>query len=74
MSRPKYWRNFRTTDAVCTRTQGTGLISYSKKRNMSVSGSKVQYAKYTMNECDLMIAIGAEAFVNGDSSRNIVSY
>ncbi len=58
------------TDAVYVHgPQVPGLYPYSKKRNMSVGGSKGSICgNYAMNECDLMIAIGARGVCQWDSS------
>lgn len=58
------------TDAVYVHgPQVPGLYPYSKKRNMSVGGSKGSICgNYAMNECDLIIAIGARGVCQWDSS------
>lgn len=58
------------TDAVYVHgPQVPGLYPYSKPRNMSVGGSKGSISgNYAMNECDLVIAIGARGVCQWDSS------
>ena len=58
------------TDAVYVHgPQVPGLYPYSKPRNMSVGGSKGSISgNYAMNECDLMIIIGARGVCQWDSS------
>lgn len=58
------------SDAVYVQgPQVPGLYPYSKKRNMSVGGSKGSICgNYAMNECDLVIAIGARGVCQWDSS------
>ena len=49
--------------------QVPGLYPYSKLRNMGVGGSKGSICgNYAMNECDLMIVIGARGVCQWDSS------
>lgn len=49
--------------------QVPGVYPYSKKRNMSVGGSKGSISgNYAMNECDLLIAIGTRGVCQWDSS------
>lgn len=49
--------------------QVPGLYPYSKARNMSVGGSKGSICgNYAMNECDLMIVVGARGVCQWDSS------
>ena len=49
--------------------QVPGLYPYSKPRNMSVGGSKGSISgNYAMNECDLIITIGARGVCQWDSS------
>ncbi len=46
-----------------------GLYPYSKPRNMSVGGSKGSISgNYAMNECDLVITVGARGVCQWDSS------
>lgn len=58
------------TDAVYVHgPQVPGLYPYSKPRNMSVGGSKGSISgNYAMNECDLIIIIGARGVCQWDSS------
>lgn len=58
------------TDAVYVHgPQVPGLYPYSKERNMSVGGSKGSICgNYAMNECDLIIVIGARGVCQWDSS------
>lgn len=58
------------TDAVYVNgPQVPGLYPYTKRRNMSVGGSKGSISgNYAMNECDLMIAIGARGVCQWDCS------
>lgn len=58
------------TDAVYVNgPQVPGLYPYTKKRNMSVGGSKGSISgNYAMNECDLLIAIGARGVCQWDCS------
>lgn len=58
------------TDAVYVHgPQVPGLYPYSRPRNMSVGGSKGSICgNYAMNECDLMIVIGARGVCQWDCS------
>lgn len=58
------------TDAVYVHgPQVPGLYPYSKERNMTVGGSKGSICgNYAMNECDLVIVIGARGVCQWDSS------
>jgi len=49
--------------------QVPGVYPYSRPRNMSIGGSKGSISgNYAMNECDLMIVIGARGVCQWDSS------
>lgn len=58
------------TDAVYVNgPQVPGLYPYAKKRNMTIGGSKGSLSgNYAMNECDLLIAIGARGVCQWDCS------
>lgn len=58
------------TDAVYVHgPQVPGLYPYSKERNMGVGGSKGSICgNYAMNECDLIVVIGARGVCQWDSS------
>ncbi|XCP85512.1 thiamine pyrophosphate-dependent enzyme [Roseburia hominis] len=65
------WEEFlELTDAVYVQgLQVPGLYPASKKRHMSVGGSKGSICgNFAMNECDLFIAVGARGVCQWDSS------
>ena len=58
------------SDAVYVQgPQVPGVYPYSKKRNMSVGGSKGSLSgNYAMDECDLLVALGTRGVCQWDSS------